>query len=450
MNANSFGRIGLVVHPRRELGNALQTVREWAERQGSQVVQVRSPGHIQEVAPAGEIGVCDFVIALGGDGTTLAALRAAAPVRRPVLGVACGSLGALTAVTADRLRDALDHVARGEYDERRLPALIAETADGELAALNDLVLVRDGAGQVMFEVEVDGERFIRLAGDGVVAATPLGSSAYTLAAGGPLLAGGAAGLAVTPLAPHGGACPPLVTGPESRVAIKLESGNGGARVELDGQIHSQLEPRVEARFALRLEPGFAALVSLGEEETPIAGLRRRRILMDSPRVLARDDRAAQADGRSQPPSDSSSRRQRHQRPLRAARPDQLNADREAARLGAHDRHADRGQPERARVGGERELAARVGRHAVDLRRPRAAQRRRDLGRRRAQRDGVLGEPRVGLVLAARERRRGLEVGAPVRLEVAGGREHLLQVGRQLGPALADHRRAARSPSPSRA
>ena len=193
MNANPFDRIGLVVHPRRELGNALATVREWAERQGAEVVQVRSPGHVQEVAPPGEVGACDLVIALGGDGTTLAALRAAAPAHRPVLGVACGSLGALTAVTADRLSDALDHVARGDYAERRLPALIAEHRGGELTALNDLVLVRDGAGQVMFELEVDGERFIRLAGDGVVAATPLGSSAYTLAAGGPLLARGATG-----------------------------------------------------------------------------------------------------------------------------------------------------------------------------------------------------------------------------------------------------------------
>ena len=74
------------------------------------------------------------------------------------------------------------------------------------------MLVRAGAGQVMVEVEVDGERFIRLAGDGVVAATPLGSTAYTLAAGGPMLAPGAAGMVVTPLSPHGGVCPPLVDG----------------------------------------------------------------------------------------------------------------------------------------------------------------------------------------------------------------------------------------------
>jgi NAD+ kinase len=290
MSADPFDRIGLVVHPRRELSNALATIREWAERQGSEVVQLRSPGQEQEVAPRGEVGACDLVLALGGDGTTLAALRAAAPLGRPVVGIACGSLGALTAVTADRIEHALDRISRGDYEQRRLPALVAEHDGEELTALNDLVLVRDAAGQVMFEVKVDGERFIRLAGDGLLAATPLGSSAYTLAAGGPMLAGGAGGLVLTPLAPHGGVCPPLVTGPETEVTVIFETGNGGARVELDGQVHSELAQRQKATFTLRLDPEFATLVSLGEEESTIAGLRRRRILMDSPRVLARDDR----------------------------------------------------------------------------------------------------------------------------------------------------------------
>jgi NAD+ kinase len=292
MSANPFDRVGLVVHPRRELRRALATVRAWAGRQGAEVVQLDSPGQEQQVAQAGEIDACDLVIALGGDGTALAALRAAAPHSRPVLGVACGSLGALTAVTAERLEDALDRVARGDWRERRLPALMAGRDGGELTALNDLVLVRAGAGQVMVEVAVDGERFIRVAGDGIVAATPLGSTAYTLASGGPMLAPGASGMVLTPLSPHGGSCPPLVAGAQSRVTLLLESGNGGARVELDGQVHSTLEPRVPVTFELRLEPGFATLVSLGEEEPMIAGLRRRRILMDSPRVLARDAREA--------------------------------------------------------------------------------------------------------------------------------------------------------------
>ena len=197
------------------------------------------------------------------------------------------------------------------------------------------MLVRDGAGQVTFEVEVDGERFIRLAGDGVVvAATPLGSTAYTLAAGGPMLAAGITGLVTTPLAPHGGVCPPLVTGAECRLSVMLDSGNGGARIELDGQVHAELGVREQHRFELRLDPKFATLVSLGEEESPIAGLRRRRILMDSPRVLARDDREAQAGGRSQPAAPTT----RARRPARAA------SARSRARRSAERRRAARCPP----------------------------------------------------------------------------------------------------------
>ncbi len=288
-----FDRIGLAVHPRRELDKALATVRDWAERQGADVVQIASTD--REVAPRGEPADCDLVIALGGDGTTLAALHAAAPVGRPVLGVACGSLGALTGTTADKLDEALDHVAAGDWAARKLPALVAGRDGGDpLSAINDLVLVRAGAGQVTIEVEVDGERLIRFAGDGLVAATPLGSTAYTLAAGGPMIAPGGSALVLTPLSPHGGVCPPLVASTANEVIVTLDPGHGGARVEVDGQIEDVLERLEPVAFPLRLEPGFATLVSFGEEETMITGLRRRRILLDSPRVLAREERDAPA------------------------------------------------------------------------------------------------------------------------------------------------------------
>src|SRR5215218_2013310 len=274
-----FDRIGLAVHPRRELDNALATVRDWAERQNAEVVQIASLE--REVAPPGDAAGCDLAIALGGDGTTLAALHAAAPAGRPVLGVACGSLGALTSVTAAKLDDALDRVE-------------ADGADGAepLHALNDLVLVRAGAGQVMVEVTVDDERFVGFGGDGIVAATPLGSTAYTLAAGGPMIAPGGNALVLTPLSPHGGVCPPLVASDAHEVAVTLYPGNGGARVEVDGQISAELDRLEPVTFSLRLEPGFATLVSLGEDESLIAGLRRRRILIDSPRMVVRDEREA--------------------------------------------------------------------------------------------------------------------------------------------------------------
>ncbi|HKG67040.1 MAG TPA: NAD(+)/NADH kinase [Solirubrobacteraceae bacterium] len=289
-----FDRIGLAVHPRRELDNALATVRDWAERQNAEVVQIASLE--REVAPPGDAAGCDLAIALGGDGTTLAALHAAAPAGRPVLGVACGSLGALTSVTAAKLDDALDRVAAGDWTPRPLPALRAEAdgADGAepLHALNDLVLVRAGAGQVMVEVTVDDERFVGFGGDGIVAATPLGSTAYTLAAGGPMIAPGGNALVLTPLSPHGGVCPPLVASDANEVAVTLYPGNGGARVEVDGQISAELDRLEPVTFSLRLEPGFATLVSLGEDESLIAGLRRRRILIDSPRMVVRDEREA--------------------------------------------------------------------------------------------------------------------------------------------------------------
>jgi NAD+ kinase len=287
-----FDRIGLAVHPRRELDGALATIRDWAERQGAEVVQI-VPSAEREVAPRGEAADCDLAIALGGDGTTLAALHAAAPVGRPVLGVACGSLGALTSVTAEHLEDALDRVAVGDWRPRILPALAVD-GDESLRAINDLVLVRAGAGQVMIEIEVDGERFVRFAGDGLIAATPLGSTAYTLASGGPMIAPGSTALVLTPLSPHGGVCPPIVAGTGNVVSVTLDPGHGGGRVEVDGQIRGAIERLAPRTFTLRLEPDFATLVSIGEEEPVFAGLRRRRILLDSPRVLTREERETSA------------------------------------------------------------------------------------------------------------------------------------------------------------
>jgi len=291
MTGGSMRQVGLVVHPRRELDSALTALRQWADAHDVRVVQVHASGEEQSVADPGAAADCDLIVALGGDGTTLAALHAAAAVAKPVLGVACGSLGALTAVTADALADALDHVAAGDWRPRPLPALRIASEEAEpLRAINDFVIVREGAGQLIAEVRVDGELFIRLAGDGLVVATTLGSSAYTLAAGGPVLAPGGSGVVVTPLAPHGGCCPPLVAGPDSTFEIRLDPGHGGARLEVDGQIRRTAEPGVDHVFGVSLQAGYATLVSLGGEEPMLAGLRRRGVLADSPRIVARDAR----------------------------------------------------------------------------------------------------------------------------------------------------------------
>ena len=265
-------------------------MREWASGRGWALGQVRTPGQTREVAAAVEAEDCALIVALGGDGTTLAALHAGAGAGRPVLGVACGSLGALAAVGAGDVAVALERFANGDWTARHMPALAA----GEHHALNDLVLIRDGAGQVAVDVVVDGEVVVRFAGDGLVAATPFGSTAYTLASGGPMLAPGLAGIVLTPLAPHGGVCPPVVVPPDAHVELTLHAGFGGARVEVDGQIRSQVEPFAAVEFKLAYTTAFADLVALPGQESMFAGLRRRRIVIDSPRVLIRDERERSA------------------------------------------------------------------------------------------------------------------------------------------------------------
>jgi NAD+ kinase len=285
-------RIGVVVHPHRRLDAALSTLRDWAAGHGGEVVQVKVPGQDREVAPFGEAASCDLIAALGGDGTTLAALHAAAPHGLPVLGVACGSLGALTATSAGELGGALDRFAAGDWQARGLPG-VAVAVDGHepKIALNDLVVVRKGANQVVVGVEIDDEPYVRFAGDGVVIATPLGSSAYTMAAGGPVVDSNTEAIVITPVASHGGSTPPLVVGATSAVRVTIEGGWAGARIELDGQIHDH-DPK-ELRVAWR--PGYATLVRFAGAETLLAGLRRRRILQDSPRVVARDERTSTGD-----------------------------------------------------------------------------------------------------------------------------------------------------------
>src|SRR3954466_15025985 len=150
--------------------------------------------------------------------------------------VACGSLGALTAVDAEGVGQALERVHSGDWTARRLPALAIHPAHGPDAwAVTGFGVARGGAGQVGAEVSVDGELYVRLAGDGLIVATPLGSSAYSMAAGGPVLALGTEAFLCTPLAMHGGSSPPLVVPADATVTVEVEPGYAGADVEFDGR-----------------------------------------------------------------------------------------------------------------------------------------------------------------------------------------------------------------------
>jgi NAD+ kinase len=281
-------RLALVVHPTRPVTGALETLERWAKEHEVEVVQIPTDGGSdRDLAPKDQLDDGDLVVTLGGDGTVLAGLRAATTVDSPVLGVACGSLGALTAVRADRLEDALDRFQAGDWDARRLPALVItpEGADPTWA-VNDFVVARHGAGQVVVGLTAGDELYVRLSGDGLIVATPLGSSAYSMAAGGPVLSPDTAAIVCTPLAMHGGNAPPLVIPASTPARVEIHPSFSGFHIEIDGR-RSELEA---LNYDISLVEGKNTLVDLGDGVRMLSSLRERGIIADSPRVLARDKR----------------------------------------------------------------------------------------------------------------------------------------------------------------
>jgi NAD+ kinase len=274
-------RLAVVVHPSRPLAAALATLEAWASRHGIDVVQVSAQGAEREVFRRADVAPGDLVVALGGDGTALAALRAAVGNGTPVLAVACGSVGALSATTGERLGPALDRMRTGEWTACPVPALVVGAPDR--IALNDFVVVRRGAGQVVAEVSVNGELYVRVAGDGLIVATPLGSSGYTMAAGGPLLPLRTPAFVCTPLAMHGGSAPPLVLEADAVLTVDVHPSYAGFDVEFDGQ-RQMLDER---SFRLTLEPDAATLVRMSDGDQGLRRLRERGLIADSPRALIR-------------------------------------------------------------------------------------------------------------------------------------------------------------------
>lgn len=283
----ALSRIGLLIHPSRAVDRPLLELREWAARSGVELLQVAAFCRQKQVADQGDASACDLIVSIGGDGTALAAIHVGVGAGIPVLGVSCGSLGVLTTVAPDGVTRALERLRAGDWVPRSLPALDGVREGGDpVFAVNDIVVVRAGAGQVRVKAFVDGTLFARLAGDGCVVSTPLGSSAYGLSAGGPLLAPHADAFVFTPLYHHGGACPALVLPSGSELELAVDESYSGVRLEVDGQ----LADTRAGQLTIRLRGAVATVVGFADQESFLTGLRRRQIITDSPRFLAEDAR----------------------------------------------------------------------------------------------------------------------------------------------------------------
>ena len=191
--------------------------------------------------PRAEIGSPDLVVALGGDGTILKAVHLIGVSDVPVLGVNLGRLGFLSGADGDGLDDALEAALAGEARiERRQTIEVAVSAGGRAAgryrALNEVFVGRGGGVRgVELEVSVNDVVTGRYVCDGMVVATPTGSTAYALSAGGPLVSPEVRGMVLVPVAPHSVGTRPIIAGPADVVRISCPNpARSDACVSVDG------------------------------------------------------------------------------------------------------------------------------------------------------------------------------------------------------------------------
>ncbi len=188
----------------------------------------------------------DLAVVVGGDGTLLSCARLMVAHGVPLIGVNLGRLGFLTDVPSGKVSETLSAVLDGDYvaEERLLLGARVMRAGREIfatQAMNDVVVSRAGAGSMIeFSVHVDGEFIYSLRADGIIAATPTGSTAYALSAGGPILHPGLSAIALVPISPHTLSNRPVAIRSSSRIDIILVRGPG-ARANFDVQSHVDLE-----------------------------------------------------------------------------------------------------------------------------------------------------------------------------------------------------------------
>ncbi|WP_373755497.1 NAD(+)/NADH kinase, partial [Neisseria sp.] len=214
---SQFRNIGIVTRPQTpEIGKTLHALVQFLHGAGINIYldadSVNEGTAAAEDIPLCQIitkatlGLkCDLVIVLGGDGTFLSVARELAPHKVPVIGVNQGHLGFLTQVSHDNMVEGLGAMLGGSYlsEERILLEVAMERRSERPLALNDVVLSRGGAGQMIeFEVFINGEFVYTQRSDGLIVSTPTGSTAYALAAGGPILQASLCAFTLVPICPQ--------------------------------------------------------------------------------------------------------------------------------------------------------------------------------------------------------------------------------------------------------
>ena len=194
----------------------------------------------------------DLCLVLGGDGTILKALRAYARTEVPVFAANFGTIGFLAAVERADLQDGLRAAFAGEFDVMQMPGLEATVDAQPPLALNDVSLIRRPHSRVAeLAYRLGGKEVGHVRCDGLVAATPAGSTGYNLANQGPILAWGVEGYVVSFIAPHTLTARALVVAPDDVLSVTNAAGRDAVDVDLDGEHVSQLDSGAEMEIRFR-------------------------------------------------------------------------------------------------------------------------------------------------------------------------------------------------------
>jgi NAD+ kinase len=257
-------RAAVVTHGRtRDVGDAFARLRAVAEQAGVELLFDAEEAGKHDVAASAE-SRADIAIVLGGDGTMLRALTRFLGTGVPVLGVNFGRVGFLTAIPGKELEAGLARVFAGDFRAIELPTLDVELNGERRAALNDTVVASSTPGRMIeLDYAIGGEDLGTQPCDGLICATPSGSTAYNLSNGGPVLVWGLEAMVITFVAPHSLHSRPLVVGPEANLVVTNRSPDVSATVLVDGHPLGELAP------------GERVITHLGNERSLLATLPER-------------------------------------------------------------------------------------------------------------------------------------------------------------------------------
>jgi len=244
----SIKRVGIISKPKKtEIREVVPPLVQWLRERQIEVFTDRETGALLESAEKAMTrnempGQVDLLVVLGGDGTLLAAARALNRKPVPILGVNLGGLGFLTVITKEELYPTLELVLAGDFKtEHRVQIegelVRADEVISSFLALNDVVLNKGAIARILdFDVLVNGRFISTFKSDGLIVSTPTGSTAYSLAAGGPIVTPAVEAFVITPICAHTLTNRPLVLPDSVQIEVVVKSQREVAYLTVDGQV----------------------------------------------------------------------------------------------------------------------------------------------------------------------------------------------------------------------